>query len=100
MLELNKQYNFKIKDVGMNFEGIAKSDDGLTVFVPGALKDEEVNAKIIKLNKNYALGDLKEIKEDMEQTMKLSIAMNDNPIKNTIGQRLIRAVVRALSPML
>ncbi len=61
MLELNKQYSFKIKDIGMNFEGIAKDNDGLTVFIPGALKDEEVNAKIIKLNKNYALGDLKEI---------------------------------------
>ncbi len=70
MLELNKQYNFKIKDVGMNFEGVAKSDDGLTVFVPGTLKDEQVTAKIIKLNKNYALGDLKEIKEASKRRAK------------------------------
>ena len=61
MLELNKQYSFKIKDVGMNFEGVTRTEDGLTVFIPGTLKDEEVTAKIIKVNKNYALGDLKEI---------------------------------------
>ena len=61
MLELNKQYSFKIKDVGMNFEGVTKTEDGLTVFIPGTLKDEEVTAKIIKVNKNYALGDLREI---------------------------------------
>ena len=61
MLELNKQYSFKIKDVGMNFEGVTKTGDGLTVFIPGTLKDEEVTAKIIKVNKNYALGDLREI---------------------------------------
>ena len=70
MLELNKQYSFKIKDVGMNFEGVAKTDDGLTVFVPGTLKDEEVTAKIIKVNKNYALGDLREITKKSSKLLK------------------------------
>jgi len=66
MIELNKIYEFKIIDLGMNFEGIAKTDDGLTVFIPGALKGEIVKAKIIKLNKSYALGELKEIVEKAE----------------------------------
>ena len=43
---------------------------------------------------------LEQIKEDMEETMKQSLHMTDNMIKNTLGQRFIRALVRALSPML
>ena len=43
---------------------------------------------------------LGEIKQDMESTMAQSICMNENPIPNTIGQRITRALVRALSPML
>jgi len=60
MLEKGKIYKFEIIDVGINFEGIAKSENGLTVFVPGTLKGEMVNAKIIKVNKSYALGEVKE----------------------------------------
>lgn len=60
MLEKGKIYKFEIIDVGINFEGIAKADDGLTVFIPGTLKGEKVNAKIIKVNKSYALGEVKE----------------------------------------
>ena len=56
MLEKGKIYKFEIIDVGINFEGIAKADDGLTVFIPGTLKGELVDAKIIKVNKSYALG--------------------------------------------
>ena len=61
MLEKGKIYEFKIIDVGMNFEGIAKTDDGLIVFIPNTLIDEVVKAKIIKVNKSYALGEVKEI---------------------------------------
>ena len=60
MLEKGKIYKFEIIDVGINFEGIAKADDGLTVFIPGTLKGELVDAKIIKVNKSYALGEVKE----------------------------------------
>lgn len=61
MIELNKIYEFKIIDLGMSFEGIAKDADGLTIFIPGALKGETAKAKIIKINKSYALGELKEV---------------------------------------
>lgn len=63
MLEKGKIYEFKIIDIGMNFEGIAKTDDGLTVFIPNALVDEVVKARIIKVNKSYALGEIIEIIE-------------------------------------
>ncbi len=61
MLEKGKIYKFKIIDVGMNFEGIAKTDEGLTVFIPNTLVDEVVEAKVIKVNKSYALGEVKRI---------------------------------------
>lgn len=61
MLEKGKTYEFKIVDVGMNFEGIAKTDAGLTVFIPDALIDEVVQAKIVKINSSYALGKIEKI---------------------------------------
>lgn len=61
MIEKGKIYKFKIIDVGMNFEGIAKTDDGLTVFIPNTLIDEEIEAKIVKVNKSYALGEITNI---------------------------------------
>lgn len=59
MLKKDNIYKFEIIDVGINFEGIAKDEKGLTVFIPGALKGEVVEAKIIKVNKSYALGEVK-----------------------------------------
>lgn len=43
---------------------------------------------------------LDEIKDDINNTMKKSILMKDEDIPNNISQRLIRALVRALAPML
>ena len=43
---------------------------------------------------------LSQVKDDMENTMGVSIFMNDEKMKDTLGQRFIRAVVRAVSPML
>lgn len=56
MLEINNKYTFEIIDNGMNFEGIAKSEEGLTVFVPETLVGEKVEAKVVKVNKSYALA--------------------------------------------
>lgn len=52
--------NVEIIDNGMEFEGIAKID-GLTVFIPYGIKGEVVNIKIIKVNKNFAIGKITEI---------------------------------------
>ena len=56
MLKENNIYEFKIIDIGINFEGIAKADDGLTVFIPHALINETVLAKVLKVTKSYALA--------------------------------------------
>lgn len=56
-MEKNKIYNFEIIDSGMNFEGIAKSE-GKTVFIPGAIISEKVNAKIIKDTSSYSVAKL------------------------------------------
>lgn len=61
MLKVNSVYEFDIVDMGINFEGIAKIDDGLTVFIPGALKGEKVKAKVIKITNSFAVATISEI---------------------------------------
>ena len=60
MLTKNKEYIVNIIDNGFQGEGIAKID-GMTVFVPNAIKDEEVKIKILKVTKNHAYGKIIEI---------------------------------------
>lgn len=43
---------------------------------------------------------LEQIKEDMEETMRQSILIDDEQIKDTLWQRSIRALIRAVSPLL
>jgi len=43
---------------------------------------------------------LKDIKEDINNTLKKSLEMKQKDIPNNLSQRLIRALVRALAPML
>ena len=50
----------KIHGLGSSGEGVGKID-GLTVFVEGALPDEEVLAEIETLKKNYAIARLTEV---------------------------------------
>ena len=69
MLEKGKIYKFEITDVGINFEGIAKTPEGLTVFIPETLKGEIVEAKILKVNKSYALGEVR--KHILQSTKRL-----------------------------
>ncbi|MGN0695233.1 MAG: cardiolipin synthase [Oscillospiraceae bacterium] len=49
------------------------------------------------LYKHEVLG---QIREDMLSTMEQSISVGDDMIKNTVPQRIIRALVRVLSPLL
>lgn len=53
----NKNYHLSITDIGIKGEGIGKIE-GITVFVKGALPQDFVEAKIILLKKNYAIGKL------------------------------------------
>ncbi|MGN0351234.1 MAG: cardiolipin synthase, partial [Roseburia sp.] len=43
---------------------------------------------------------LEQIKDDLTDTMDKSIKMKDGLIKDTLPQRLIRVLVRVLSPLL
>lgn len=56
-VEKNKDYNLKIDNLGFEGEGVGRIN-GFAVFVPGALPGEEVELRIVKVNKNFAFGRL------------------------------------------
>jgi len=56
-VEKNKDYVVKIENLGYEGEGVGRVNN-FTVFIPGALPGEEVEAKIVKVSKNYAFGKL------------------------------------------
>lgn len=59
-VEKNKDYIIDITGMGSEGEGIGKVE-GFTVFIQGALINEKVKARIIKLSKSYAVGKLLEV---------------------------------------
>lgn len=61
----NNDYEIYIDDFGNMGEGIGKVDN-FTVFVKDAVKGEKVKAKIIKVNKNFAIGKLIDVIEKSE----------------------------------
>lgn len=56
-VEKNKDYEVDIIGLGYEGEGVGRAED-FTVFVSGALPGEKVLAKVIKVNKNFAVGKL------------------------------------------
>lgn len=61
----NEYYEMMIDDLGSNGEGIGKID-GYTLFVDGALPQEKVKIKVIKVKKNFGFGKLIDIIESSE----------------------------------
>lgn len=59
-IEKNKEYEINVSGMGFEGEGVGKIDD-FTVFIPGALKGEKVRAKLVRVNKNYGFGKLKQV---------------------------------------
>lgn len=59
-VEKNKDYRVEIIGLGHEGEGVGRVDN-FTVFVKEALPGETVEAKIIKVSKNYAVGKLLKI---------------------------------------
>ena len=59
-MKKNEEYIVCIIDNGCSGEGIAKID-GITVFIPEAIKGEEVKIKILKVNKSYCFAKIIEI---------------------------------------
>ncbi len=56
-VEKNKDYVVKIDNLGYEGEGVGRINN-FTIFVPAALPGEEVEVRIIKVNKNFAFGRL------------------------------------------
>lgn len=57
MLEKNKTYAMDCRAQGAELEGVCDAD-GMTVFVPGALRGERIEALIVKASPSYAFGRL------------------------------------------
>ena len=62
MLRKNEEYIVNIIDNGFHGEGIAKID-GMTIFVPNAIKNEKVKIKILKVTSSHAFAKIIEILE-------------------------------------
>lgn len=56
-VEKNEHYTIDIIDIGVNGEGIGKIDN-FTLFVPGAVTQDKVEVKILKVKKNFAYAKL------------------------------------------
>ena len=59
-VKIGDEIKIKIDRLGTNGEGIARIEN-FTIFIPLALPDEIVLAKIVEVKKNYAIADLKKI---------------------------------------
>lgn len=65
MLKKNEEYIVDIMDNGFQGEGIAKID-GITIFIPQAIKGEKIKIKILKVLTNFAYGKIIEIIETIK----------------------------------
>jgi 23S rRNA (uracil1939-C5)-methyltransferase len=54
----NKHYTTTITDLGKKGEGVGKLHDGFTLFVNRAIPGDEIEARVIKVKKNYGYGKL------------------------------------------
>ncbi len=57
MVEKNKSYVIDITGMTHEGQGVGRVE-GFTVFVDGALEDEQVEVKVVKVNKNFGFGKL------------------------------------------
>lgn len=68
-MKKNDIYKGKVVDNGMEFEGIVK-ENNIPVFIPNAIKDEEIEYKVLKVNKNYAFGKIEKILKESKYRIK------------------------------
>jgi len=61
-VEKNKEYVVHVNGLGYEGEGVSKIDN-FTIFIPGALENEKVRIRIVKVNKNFGFGKLLEVLE-------------------------------------
>lgn len=59
-LQEGQEVKLHITDINRYGEGIGRADEGMVVFVPGAMTGEQVTVRIGELRKRYARGELLE----------------------------------------
>ena len=98
-VQKNKEYIVEIIDNGFEGEGIAKID-GMTVFIPNAIKGETIKILVVKVNKNFAYGKILEIINPSSmravadcQTYKVCGGCNLRHIKYEDTLRIKKAIV-------
>lgn len=64
-VEKNRDYIINIDDQGHEGQGVGKVE-GFTIFVEGALPGEKIEAKIVKIEKNFAYGKLLKVIESSD----------------------------------
>ncbi len=60
-LKKNDIIKLNINSISSKGSGVAKTDDGITVFVPNSAVGDELNVRIVKVQKTYAFGRVEEI---------------------------------------
>lgn len=65
MINKNEEYIVDIIDNGFQGEGIAKID-GMTIFIPNAIKGEKVKIKILKVTTSHSFGKILKIIESSQ----------------------------------
>ena len=60
VVKINQEYKIKITGLNSTGQGVGRIEK-FTVFIDGALPDEQVKVKITDIKSNYAIGDLIEI---------------------------------------
>lgn len=76
LVEKNKDYILDIVAQGYEGEGIAKVDGTFPVFIEGALKGEKINARIVKVKKNFAYAKLIDVVEPSKERCEAKCNIN------------------------
>jgi 23S rRNA (uracil1939-C5)-methyltransferase len=79
-LKKNDVLTVDIVDNGINFEGIAKVDK-MIIFVPGGIKGENIDVRIIKITSSYAIGKIEQINKKADSRIEDTIC----PVFKTCG---------------
>src|SRR5690554_611002 len=72
----NKHYEIDIHGLGHSGEGVGKVEN-FTVFVEGAIPGDQIEARIIKVKKNYAIGKLEKIIVPSQDRIKPTCSIAD-----------------------
>lgn len=60
-LKKNDIIKLNINSISSEGSGVAKTDEGITVFVPNSAVGDELHVRIVKVQKTYAFGKIEEI---------------------------------------